>query len=143
VYLANFPEGGAGFGAAGLTSWSMTIRTVSAQQVGDAAVAGRPLGGGELGAIHRPHLHCDLIPNFTGPHAEILSLSGHSPAESVSIAIAAVVQFVGIQARRQAARRRTRRIAGPRDHRLWLAFLSLAAPLRTCFGSNPKAKLRL
>ena len=62
VYLANFPEGDAGFGAAGLTNWSMTIRTVSAQQVGDAAVAGRPLGGGELGAVHRPHLHCDSIP---------------------------------------------------------------------------------
>ena len=54
VYLANFPEGGAGFGAAGLTSWSMTIRTGGAQQVGDAAVAGRMLGGGELCALHRP-----------------------------------------------------------------------------------------
>ena len=52
--MAKFPEGGAGFGAAGLISWSMTIRTVSAQQVGDAAVAGRMLGGGELGAVHRP-----------------------------------------------------------------------------------------
>ena len=31
VYLANFPEGGAGFGAAGLTTWSMTIRTGGAQ----------------------------------------------------------------------------------------------------------------
>jgi hypothetical protein len=31
VYLANFPEGDAGFGAAGLTSWSMTIRTGGAQ----------------------------------------------------------------------------------------------------------------
>ena len=48
VHLANFPEGGTGFGAAGLTSWSMTIRTGGAQQVGDAAVAGRMLGGGEL-----------------------------------------------------------------------------------------------
>jgi hypothetical protein len=54
VYLANFPEGGAGFGAAGLTSWSTTIRTGGAQQVGDAAVAGRMLGGGELGPLHRP-----------------------------------------------------------------------------------------
>jgi len=53
VHLANFPEGGAGFGAAGLTSWSMTIRTGGAQQVGDAAVAGRMLGGGELSAVHR------------------------------------------------------------------------------------------
>jgi hypothetical protein len=52
VYLANFPEGGAGFGAAGLTSWRVTIRTGGAQQVGDAAVAGRMLGGGELGALH-------------------------------------------------------------------------------------------
>jgi hypothetical protein len=47
VDLADFPEGGAGFGAAGLTSWSMTIKTSGAQQVGDAAVAGRMLGGGE------------------------------------------------------------------------------------------------
>jgi hypothetical protein len=31
VYLANFPERGAGFGAAGLTTWSMTIRTGGAQ----------------------------------------------------------------------------------------------------------------
>jgi hypothetical protein len=52
VHLANIPDGGAGFGAAGLTSWSMTIRTGGAQQVGDAAVAGRMLGGGELGAVH-------------------------------------------------------------------------------------------
>jgi hypothetical protein len=50
--LANFPEGGAGFGAAGLTSWRVTIRTGGAQQVGDAAVAGRMLGCGELGALH-------------------------------------------------------------------------------------------
>jgi hypothetical protein len=54
VHLANFPDGGAGFGAAGLTSWSMTIRTGGAQQVGDAAVAGRMLGGAELSALHRP-----------------------------------------------------------------------------------------
>ena len=53
VHLGNFPDGGAGFGAAGLTSWSMTITTVGAQQVGDAAVAGRMLGGGELGACCR------------------------------------------------------------------------------------------
>jgi hypothetical protein len=52
VHLGNFPERGAGFGAAGLTSWSMTIRTSGAQQMGDAAVAGRTLGGGELGAVH-------------------------------------------------------------------------------------------
>ena len=52
VHLGNFPDGGAGFGAAGLTSWSMTITTGGAQQVGDAAVAGRMLGGGELGAGH-------------------------------------------------------------------------------------------
>jgi hypothetical protein len=30
----------------------MTIRTGGAQQVGDAAVAGHMLGGGELGAGH-------------------------------------------------------------------------------------------
>jgi hypothetical protein len=52
VYLTNSPDGGAGVGAAGLTSWSVTIRTGSAQQVGDAAMAGRMLGGGELGAVH-------------------------------------------------------------------------------------------
>ena len=52
VHLRNFPDGGAGFGAAGLTSWSMTIRTNGAQQMGNAAVAGRTLGGGELGAVH-------------------------------------------------------------------------------------------
>jgi len=52
VHLANFPDGGAGFGAAGLTSWSMTRRTGGAQQEGDAAVARRMLGGGELGAVH-------------------------------------------------------------------------------------------
>jgi hypothetical protein len=52
VHLGNFPDGRAGFGAAGLTSWSMTIRTSGAQQMGDAAVAGRTLGGGELGAVH-------------------------------------------------------------------------------------------
>jgi len=52
VHLGNFPNGGAGFGAAGLTSWRMTIRTGVARQVGDAAVAGRMLGGGELGAVH-------------------------------------------------------------------------------------------
>ena len=52
VYLANSPDGGAGFGTAELTSWSMTIRTGGAQQVGDAAVADRMLGGGELGAGH-------------------------------------------------------------------------------------------
>jgi hypothetical protein len=52
VHLGNFPDRGAGFGAAGLTSWSMTITTGGAQQVGDAAVAGRMLGGGELGAGH-------------------------------------------------------------------------------------------
>jgi hypothetical protein len=52
VHLANSPEGGAGFGAAGLTSWSMTISTGGVQQVGDAAVAGRMLGGGELCAVH-------------------------------------------------------------------------------------------
>jgi hypothetical protein len=52
VHLANSPDAGAGFGAAGLTSWSMTIRTGGAQQVDDAAVAGRMLGGGELGAVH-------------------------------------------------------------------------------------------
>jgi hypothetical protein len=52
VYLANFPEGGAGFGAAGFASWSMTIRTGGVQQVGNAAVAGRTLDGGELGAVH-------------------------------------------------------------------------------------------
>ena len=52
VHLANFPDGGAGFGAAGLTNWSMTITTGSAQQVGDAAVAVGMLGGGELVALH-------------------------------------------------------------------------------------------
>jgi hypothetical protein len=52
VYLTNSPDGGAGVGAAGLTSWSVTIRTGGAQQVGDAAMAGRMLGGGELGAVH-------------------------------------------------------------------------------------------
>ena len=52
VHLGNFPNGGAGFGAAGLTSWRMTISTGVARQVGDAAVAGRMLGGGELGAVH-------------------------------------------------------------------------------------------
>ena len=52
VHLANSPDGGAGFGAAGLTSRSMTIRTGGAQQVGDAAVVGRMFGGGELGAVH-------------------------------------------------------------------------------------------
>jgi hypothetical protein len=57
MHLANFPEGGAGFGAAGLTSWSTTIRTDGAQQVGDAVVAGRMFGCDELGAIHRPHQH--------------------------------------------------------------------------------------
>jgi hypothetical protein len=66
VHLGNFPDEGAGFGAAGLTSWSMAIRTVGAQQVGDAPVAGRMLGGGELGAVHRPHLHCDSIALFYG-----------------------------------------------------------------------------
>jgi hypothetical protein len=30
----------------------MTIRTGGAQQVGDAVVAGRMFGGGELGAVH-------------------------------------------------------------------------------------------
>jgi len=54
VHLGNSPDGGAGFGAAGLTSWSMTIRTDGAQQMGDAAVAVRMLGGGQLGAVHRP-----------------------------------------------------------------------------------------
>ena len=44
VHLGDFPNGGAGFGAAGLTDWRMTIRTGVAQQVGDAAVAGRMLG---------------------------------------------------------------------------------------------------
>jgi len=52
VHLGNFPDGGAGFGAAGFTGRSMTISTGGAQQVGDAAVAGRMLGGGELGAGH-------------------------------------------------------------------------------------------
>ena len=52
VHLANSPDGGAGFGAAGLTSRSMTIRTGGAQQVGDAAVVGCIFGGGELGAVH-------------------------------------------------------------------------------------------
>jgi hypothetical protein len=52
VHLSNSPDGGAGFGAAGLTSWSMTISAGGAQQVGDAPVAGRMLGGGELGAVH-------------------------------------------------------------------------------------------
>jgi hypothetical protein len=32
----------------------MTIRTSGAQQMGDAAVAGRTLGGGEFGAVHYP-----------------------------------------------------------------------------------------
>ena len=54
VHLANIPDGDAEFGAAGLTSWSMTVRTGGAHQVGDAAVAGRMLGGGELGAVHCP-----------------------------------------------------------------------------------------
>jgi hypothetical protein len=52
VHLANFPDRDAGFGAAGLTSWGVTIRTGGAQQVGDAAVAGRVPGGGKLGALH-------------------------------------------------------------------------------------------
>ena len=50
--MGNVPDGGAGFGAAGLTSRSMTIRTGGEQQVGDAAAARRVLGGGELGAVH-------------------------------------------------------------------------------------------
>jgi hypothetical protein len=54
VHLGDFPDGGAGFGAAGLTSWSMTVRTSDAQQMGDAAVAGRTLGGSEFGAVHCP-----------------------------------------------------------------------------------------
>jgi hypothetical protein len=54
VHLGNVPDGGAGFGAAGLTSWSMTISTSGAQQMGDAALAGRTLGGGEFGAVHYP-----------------------------------------------------------------------------------------
>ena len=57
VYLANFPEGGAGFGAAGLTNWRVTIRTGGAQQVGDAAVAGRRLGGGDRFHVHAPIPH--------------------------------------------------------------------------------------
>jgi hypothetical protein len=52
VHLANIPDGGAGFGATGLTSRGVTIRTGGAHQVGDAAVAGRMLGGGKLGALH-------------------------------------------------------------------------------------------
>ena len=52
VHLGNLPDGVARVGAAGLTSWSMTIRTGGAQQVGDAAVAVRILGGGELSAVH-------------------------------------------------------------------------------------------
>ena len=52
VHLGNLPDGVAGVGAAGLTSWSMTIRTGGAQQVGDAAVAVRILGGRELSAVH-------------------------------------------------------------------------------------------
>jgi hypothetical protein len=83
MHLANSPDGGAEFGAAGLTSWSTTIRTDGAQQVGDAAVAGRMLGGGELGTLHRPHQNCDsILPNSMGPPGEILSLSGYSLAES-------------------------------------------------------------
>jgi len=83
VHLANIPDGGAGFGAAGLTSWSMTIRTDGAQQVGDAVVADRMLGGGELGTLHRPHQNCDsILPNSMGPPGEILSPSGYSLAES-------------------------------------------------------------
>jgi hypothetical protein len=61
----------------------MTIRTDGAQQVGDAVVAGRMLGGGELGTLHRPHQNCDsILPNSMGPPGEILSLSGYSLAES-------------------------------------------------------------
>jgi hypothetical protein len=83
MHLANSPDGGARFGAAGLTSWSMTIRTDGAQQVGDPAVAGRMLGGGELGTLHRPHQNCDsILPNSMGRPGEILSLSGYSLAES-------------------------------------------------------------
>ncbi len=72
----------------------MTIRTVGAQQVGDAAVTGRMLGSGELGAVHRPHLHCDSIALFYGTAGEILSLRGHSHAESIATAIAAGVQVL-------------------------------------------------
>ena len=83
VHLGNFPNGGAGFGAAGLASWRMTIRTGVAQQVCDAAAAGRMLGGGELGTLHRPHQNCDsILPNSMGPPGEILSLSGYSLGES-------------------------------------------------------------
>jgi len=73
VHLGNFPNGRAGSGAAGLTRWSMTIRTDGAQQMGDAAVAVRMLGGCELGALHG--FNSPL--NSTGPPGEILSLSGH------------------------------------------------------------------
>jgi hypothetical protein len=61
----------------------MTIRTDGAQQVGDAVVADRMLGGGELGTLHRPHQNCDsILRNSMGPPGEILSPSGYSLAES-------------------------------------------------------------
>jgi hypothetical protein len=85
MHLANSPDGGAGSGAAGLISWSMTIRIDGAQQVGYAAVAGRMFGGGELGTLHRPHQNCDsILPISMGPPGEILSLSGYSLAESAT-----------------------------------------------------------
>jgi hypothetical protein len=97
MHLANSPDGGAEFGAAGLTSWSTTIRTDGAQQVGDAAVAGRMLGGGELGTLHRPHQNCDsILPNSMGPPGEILSLSGYSLAESaIGIATRGIRSVLG------------------------------------------------
>ena len=57
VHLANSPDRGAGFGAAGLTSWSMAIRTGGAEQVGDAAVAGRMVGGGDRFHVYAPIPH--------------------------------------------------------------------------------------
>jgi hypothetical protein len=58
-----------------------------AQQVGDAAVAGRMLGGGKLGALHSSSPNDDQRENHpqpfhTGPSGEMLSLSGHSLTES-------------------------------------------------------------
>jgi hypothetical protein len=72
----------------------MTIRTDGAQQVGDAVVADRMLGGGELGTLHRPHQNCDaILPNSMGPPGEILSLSGYSLAESATGIITRGISF--------------------------------------------------